>query len=62
MLFRSLFNAERAKHDPKQFCDVDYFEFIKDPVGAVEGIYRTFDIEFTDAARAARQDRAEHIA
>lgn len=48
-----LFNAERAKHDPKQFCDVDYFEFIKDPVGAVEGIYRTFDIEFTDAAREA---------
>ena len=48
-----LFNAERAKHDPKQFCDVDYFEFIKDPVGAVEGIYRTFGIEFTDAARQA---------
>jgi len=51
-----LFNAERAKHDPKQFCDVDYFEFIKDPVGAVEGIYRTFDIEFTDAARQAMTD------
>ena len=48
-----LFNAERAKHDPAQFCDVDYFEFIKDPVAAVEGIYSTFGIEFTDAARQA---------
>ena len=50
-----LFNAERAKHDPAQFYDVDYFEFIKDPIGAVEGIYRHFGIELTDAARAAMQ-------
>ena len=50
-----LFNAERAKHDPAQFCDVDYFEFIKDPIAAVEGIYRHFGIELTDAARAAMQ-------
>ena len=27
-----LFNAERAEHDPAQFCDVDYFDFIKDPI------------------------------
>ena len=27
-----LFNDERADHDPAQFCDVDYFEFVKDPV------------------------------
>ncbi|WP_137146659.1 sulfotransferase [Mycolicibacterium sp. CR10] len=50
-----LFNAERAKHDPAQFCDVDYFEFIKDPIAAVEGIYRHFGIELTDAGRAAMQ-------
>ena len=48
-----LFNAERARHDPAQFCDVDYFEFIKDPVGTVEGIYRTFGMDFTVAARQA---------
>lgn len=54
-----LFNAERAKHDPAQFCDVDYFEFIKDPVAAVEGIYRTFGIECTDEARKAIADSHE---
>jgi hypothetical protein len=51
-----LFDAERAKHDPAQFYDLDYFEFVKDPIGAVEGIYRTFGIEFTEAARQAMQD------
>ncbi len=51
-----LFDAERSKHDAAQFCDVDYFEFIKDPIAAVEGIYRQFGIDFTDAARAAMTD------
>ena len=51
-----LFDAERAKHDPAQFCDVDYVEFIKDPIAAVEGIYRRFGIEVTDAARTAMTD------
>ena len=32
-----LFNAERAKHDPAQFYDMDYFDFIADPVRDVEG-------------------------
>ncbi len=50
-----LFNVVRAKHDPAQFCDVDYFDFIADPVQAVEGIYRRFGIELTDAARAAME-------
>lgn len=48
-----LFNAERAKHDPAQFYDLDYFKLIKDPVSAVDDIYRAFGIEFTDAARDA---------
>lgn len=48
-----LFNAERAKRDPAQFYDLDYFSLIKDPVGSVEDIYRSFGIEFTDASRAA---------
>jgi Sulfotransferase family len=48
-----LFNAERAKHDPAQFYDLDYFKLIKDPVGAVDDIYRAFGIEFTEAAREA---------
>lgn len=48
-----LFNAERAKHDPAQFYDLDYFALIKDPVSVVEDIYRAFNIEFTDDARQA---------
>ena len=51
------FNAVRADHDPAQFYDLDYFEFVKDPVGSVEDIYRHFGIEFTDAAREAVQRR-----
>ena len=50
-----LFDAERAKHDPAQFYDLDYFEFIKDPIATVERIYRQFDIEFTDAARESME-------
>lgn len=48
-----LFNAERAKHDPAQFCDVDYFDFIADPVGTVENVYRHFGLPYTDGAREA---------
>jgi hypothetical protein len=47
------FNDVRADHDPAQFCDVDYFEFVKDPVASVEEIYRHFGIDLPDAARAA---------
>lgn len=48
-----LFNAERAKHNPAQFYDLDYFALIKDPIGVVEDVYQSFGIEFTDAAREA---------
>ncbi|ORB31883.1 sulfotransferase family protein [Mycolicibacterium parafortuitum] len=54
-----LFNAERPKHNPAQFYDLDYFELIKDPVGAVEDIYRAFGIDFPDSARAAVADTHE---
>ena len=50
------FNAERAKQDPKQFCDVDYFDFVKVPLATVEGIYRHFGLPFTDAARQAMEE------
>ncbi|OBI51848.1 sulfotransferase [Mycobacterium kyorinense] len=48
-----LFNAERAKHDPAQFCDVDYADFVADPLATVEWIYRQFGIPLSDAAREA---------
>ncbi|AQT81803.1 sulfotransferase family protein [Mycolicibacterium litorale] len=50
-----LFNKERAKHNPAQFCDVDYFELIREPIRTVENIYSHFGIEMTDEARAAIQ-------
>ena len=53
------FNDVRADLDQAQFCDVDYFEFVKDPVGAVEGVYRHFGIEVTDEARRAMVDSHE---
>ena len=48
-----LFDAERAKHDPAQFYDLDYGALVSDPVAAVADIYRHFGIELTDDARAA---------
>ena len=35
-----LFNSERAKHDPAQFYDLDYFELIKDPIARRGGHVR----------------------
>jgi hypothetical protein len=52
----SLFNTERAKHDPAQFYDLDYFEFVKDPFPVIEAIYRQFGLEYTDAARTAMEE------
>ncbi|MDF2823841.1 MAG: hypothetical protein K0R68_1249 [Mycobacterium sp.] len=48
-----LFTAVRAQHDPAQFYDLDYFALIKDPISAVDDIYRHFGIESTEAARQA---------
>ncbi|MGH3564344.1 MAG: sulfotransferase family protein, partial [Mycobacterium sp.] len=39
-----LFNAERAKHDPDQFCDVDYADFMADPLATVANIYTHFGL------------------
>jgi hypothetical protein len=50
-----LFDAERAKHDPAQFYDLDYFELIKDPIAVVEEIYGKFGLDFTDAARESME-------
>ena len=47
------FNAVRAMQNPAQFCDVDYFELIRDPISTVANIYQHLGIELTDDARAA---------
>ena len=53
------FNAVRAQHNPEQFCDVAYSDFVADPLGTVEGIYRHFDLPLTDAAVTAMHDMQE---
>jgi hypothetical protein len=47
------FSAERAKHDPAQFFDVDYDDFVSDPLGTVDGVYAHFGLHLSDEARAA---------
>jgi hypothetical protein len=54
-----LFDDERAKHDPAQFYDMDYFDFIADPVRELAKIYSHFGIDFTDEARAAAEQTHE---
>lgn len=50
------FNSERPKHNPAQFYDVDYQDFVADPLDTVEQIYRYFGIELTEPALRAMQD------
>ena len=49
------FNTERAKHDQAQFYDVDYSDFVAEPIGVVENIYRYFGLELTEPALQAMQ-------
>jgi hypothetical protein len=49
MLARShrRFEEVRARHDPAQFVDVEYDDFVADPVGTTRGIYDAFDLGWT---------------
>lgn len=49
------FTAARANYDPAQFVDVDYANFVGDPLGTVEKIYSHFTIPLTDRARQAME-------
>ncbi|MFC4605764.1 sulfotransferase family protein [Rhodococcus kronopolitis] len=53
------FNAARTRHNPAQFIDVDYHDFVADPLGTVEGIYSTFDLPLTSAAQGAMESMHE---
>jgi len=50
------FVAARARHDPAQFVDVTYEEFVADPIGTAESVYTHFDLPLTTEARAAMRD------
>ncbi|WP_137726250.1 sulfotransferase family protein [Prescottella subtropica] len=49
------FTAARAKYDPAQFVDVEYGDFVGDPLGTVEKIYSQFSIPFSEQARASME-------
>ena len=47
------FAAERDRHDPAHFIDVDYDDFVADPMRTVEAIYDRLGTPLTAGARAA---------
>jgi hypothetical protein len=47
------FNSDRAKHNPAQFYDVQYSDFVGDPLGIVADIYKHFGLELSDDVRSA---------
>ncbi|MBK1785463.1 sulfotransferase family protein [Prauserella cavernicola] len=54
------FTAERARHEPSRFHDVDYEDFVADPLGTVESLYEYFGLDLSDeAASAMRRLHAE---
>ena len=50
------FDRERAHHPAAQFVDVDYTEFVEDPVGTTRRIYKRFDLDWSPEAAAAVAD------
>lgn len=50
------FNQARPKYDAAQFVDVDYRDFVSDPVGTTKRIYDAFDIEWTEDVDRAVTD------
>ena len=55
MLARSWrsFAEARPRYDERQFVDIDYREFVNDPVGTTRSIYDRFGIDWTDDVDAA---------
>lgn len=49
------FTEVRARHDSAQFLDVDYHDFVADPLGTVEGVYTHFGLELTPSAQSAME-------
>lgn len=46
----SRFAEARRRHDPAQFVDVHYDDFVADPVGTVRSVYAAFDLPWTGEA------------
>ncbi len=58
MLSRSwrTFCDARTAYDPAQFVDVDYREFVADPVRTTRGIYDAFGLDWSTDAQAAVEE------
>jgi hypothetical protein len=56
------FTAERARHDPARFFDVDYEDFAAHPVRTVEAVYAHFGLALSPQARAAMEALRAHSA
>ncbi|HCT80416.1 MAG TPA: sulfotransferase family protein [Micromonosporaceae bacterium] len=50
------FTADRAKHDSSYFVDVQYDDFVADPMAVVETIYARLGTPLSDEARTAMTD------
>lgn len=48
-----VFKAAREKYDASQFFDVQYQDFVADPVGTVASIYEAFDLGWNDEVATA---------
>ncbi|MFF0242323.1 sulfotransferase [Rhodococcus pyridinivorans] len=53
------FTEVRRRHDPARFVDVDYRDFVADPLGTVGGLYDRFGLPFTAEAERAMADLHE---
>lgn len=49
------FHDARASYDSAQFVDIDYADFVGDPVGTARGIYEAFGLSWTEEVAAAVQ-------
>jgi len=47
------FAEARTRYDEKQFFDVDYSEFVADPVGVTRSIYQAFDLDWSTQVSTA---------
>ena len=46
------YREARPKYDQSQFMDIDYRDFVADPVGTTRGIYEAFKLDWTDEVDA----------
>jgi Sulfotransferase family len=56
------FTQARARHDPARFCDIEYDDFVVNPLGTVSAAYERFGLALSDEAAAAMRVLCEQSA